>query len=57
MKNLRKARILSGFLKSKIPINFDVLKHRELTFSDEFDKEKLDAKKMAYQLLLGRKTS
>jgi len=54
---LKKSDDIIWYLKVKDSNKFDILKHRELTFSDEFDGEKLDTKKMAHELLLGRKTA
>lgn len=44
-EKLRKSDDINWYLKVKDSDKFDVLKKRELTFSDEFDGEKLDTKK------------
>ena len=55
MINLRRTRILSGILKLRIPINLIFLKAGNLTFSDEFDGEKLDTKKWLTNYYWGEK--
>jgi hypothetical protein len=42
---LKKSEDIIWYLKVKDSNKFDVLKHRELTFSEEFDSDKLDTKK------------
>ena len=41
---LKKSEDIIWYFKVKDSNKFDILKHRELTFSDEFDKDKLDPK-------------
>ena len=57
MTNLRKSDDIIWYFKVKDSNKFDILKNRELTFSDEFDRENLDTQKMAYKLLLGREVT
>ena len=54
-EKLKKSEDIIWFFKVKDSNKFDVLKHRELTFSDEFDKEKLDAKKWLTNYYWGEK--
>jgi hypothetical protein len=43
-EKLKKSEDIIWYFKVKDSNKFDILKHRELTFSDEFDKDKLDPK-------------
>ena len=52
---LKKSEDIIWYFKVKDSNKFDVLKHRELTFSDEFDKEKLDTKKWLTNYYWGEK--
>jgi Glycosyl hydrolases family 16 len=54
-EKLKKNEDIVWYFKVKDSNKFDVLKHRELTFSDEFDKEKLDAKKWLTNYYWGEK--
>ena len=51
-EKLKKESDILWYFKIKDSNKFDILKNRELTFSDEFEGEKLDTK-VAYKLLLG----
>jgi hypothetical protein len=51
----KKSEDIIWYFKVKDSNKFDVLKHRELTFSDEFDTEKLDAKKWLTNYYWGEK--
>ena len=44
-EKLKKSEDIIWYFKVKDSDKFDILKHRELTFSDEFDGEKLETKK------------
>jgi hypothetical protein len=52
---LKKSEDIIWYFKVKDSNKFDVLKHRELTFSDEFDAEKLDTKKWLTNYYWGEK--
>jgi len=52
---LKKSDDIIWYLKVKDSNKFDILKHRELTFSDEFDGEKLDTKKWLTNYYWGEK--
>ncbi len=52
---LKKDPDIIWYFKVKDSNKFDVLKHRELTFSDEFDNEKLDTKKWLTNFYWGDK--
>jgi hypothetical protein len=52
---LKKEADIIWYFKVKDSNKFDVLKHRELTFSDEFDKDKLDDKKWLTNYYWGEK--
>jgi hypothetical protein len=52
---LKKNADIIWYFKIKDSNKFDVLKHRELTFSDEFDNEKLDTKKWLTNYYWGEK--
>jgi hypothetical protein len=52
---LKKSADIIWYFKVKDSNKFDILKHRELTFSDEFDKDKLDAKKWLTNYYWGEK--
>jgi hypothetical protein len=52
---LKKDPDILWYFKVKDSNKFDVLKHRELTFGDEFDTEKLDAKKWLTNYYYGDK--
>jgi hypothetical protein len=52
---LRKSDDIIWYLKVKDSNKFDILKHRELTFCDEFDGEKLDTKKWLTNYFWGEK--
>ena len=54
-EKLKKSEDIVWYFKVKDSNKFDVLKHRELTFSDEFEKEKLDAKKWLTNYYWGEK--
>ena len=54
-EKLKKSEDIVWYFKVKDSNKFDVLKHRELTFSDEFDKEKLDTKKWLTNYYWGEK--
>jgi hypothetical protein len=54
-KKLKKNSDIIWYFKIKDSNKFDVLKHRELTFSDEFDGEKLDTKKWLTNYYWGEK--
>ncbi len=43
-KKLKKNKDIIWYFKVKDSDKFDILKRRELTFSDEFDGEKLDTR-------------
>ena len=52
---LKKSEDIIWYFKVKDSNKFDVLKHRELTFNDEFDGEKLDTKKWLTNYYWGEK--
>jgi hypothetical protein len=52
---LRKSQDIIWYFKIKDSDKFDILKRRELTFSDEFDGEKLDTKKWLTNYYWGEK--
>jgi Glycosyl hydrolases family 16 len=52
---LKKNVDIIWYFKVKDSDKFDILKHRELTFSDEFDGEKLDTKKWLTNYFWGEK--
>jgi hypothetical protein len=52
---LKKSEDIIWYFKVKDSNKFDILKHRELTFSDEFDGEKLDTKKWLTNYYWGEK--
>jgi hypothetical protein len=52
---LKKNKDIIWYFKVKDSDKFDILKHRELTFSDEFDSEKLDTKKWLTNYYWGEK--
>jgi hypothetical protein len=52
---LKKEEDILWYFKVKDSNKFDVLKHRELTFSDEFDGDKLDTKKWLTNYFWGEK--
>ncbi len=52
---LKKSEDIIWYFKVKDSNKFDILKHRELTFSDEFDTEKLDTKKWLTNYYWGEK--
>jgi hypothetical protein len=52
---LKKSEDIIWYFKVKDSNKFDILKHRELTFSDEFETEKLDAKKWLTNYYWGEK--
>ena len=52
---LKKSDDIIWYFKVKDSNKFDILKHRELTFSDEFDKDKLDTKKWLTNYYWGEK--
>jgi hypothetical protein len=52
---LKKESDIIWYFKVKDSNKFDVLKHRELTFSDEFEGEKLDTKKWLTNYFWGEK--
>jgi hypothetical protein len=52
---LKKEPDIIWYFKVKDSNKFDVLKHRELTFSDEFDGDKLDTKKWLTNYFWGEK--
>jgi hypothetical protein len=52
---LRKSQDIIWYFKIKDSDKFDILKRRELTFSDEFDDEKLDTKKWLTNYFWGEK--
>ena len=52
---LKKSEDIVWYFKVKDSNKFDILKHRQLTFSDEFDKEKLDTKKWLTNYYWGEK--
>jgi hypothetical protein len=53
--SLKKNSDILWYYKIKDSNKFDILKHRELTFSDEFDSEKLDTKKWLTNYYWGEK--
>jgi hypothetical protein len=53
--SLKKNPDIIWYFKVKDSNKFDILKHRELTFSDEFDNEKLDTKKWLTNYYWGEK--
>ncbi|MBK7625867.1 MAG: glycoside hydrolase family 16 protein [Bacteroidales bacterium] len=52
---LKKSEDIIWYFKVKDSNKFDILKHRELTFSDEFDTDKLDTKKWLTNYYWGEK--
>jgi hypothetical protein len=52
---LKKSADIIWYLKVKDSNKFDILKQRELTFSDEFDSDKLDSKKWLTNYYWGEK--
>ena len=52
---LKKNEDIIWYFKVKDSNKFDILKHRELTFSDEFDSDKLDTKKWLTNYYWGEK--
>ena len=52
---LKKNEDITWYFKVKDSNKFDILKHRELTFSDEFDGDKLDTKKWLTNYYWGEK--
>jgi len=52
---LKKNEDIIWYFRVKDSNKFDILKHRELTFSDEFDNEKLDTKKWLTNYYWGEK--
>jgi hypothetical protein len=54
-EKLKKSEDIIWYFKVKDSDKFDILKHRELTFSDEFDGEKLDTKKWLTNYYWGEK--
>jgi hypothetical protein len=54
-EKLKKSEDIIWYFKVKDSNKFDVLKHRELTFSDEFDKQNLDSKKWLTNYFWGEK--
>ena len=54
-EKLKKNEDIIWYFKVKDSDKFDILKHREITFSDEFDKEKLDTKKWLTNYYWGEK--
>jgi hypothetical protein len=54
-EKLGKSTDIVWYFKVKDSNKFDILKHRELTFSDEFDSEKLDTKKWLTNYYWGEK--
>lgn len=52
---LKKNEDIIWYFKVKDSNKFDILKHRELTFSDEFDEDKLDTKKWLTNYYWGEK--
>jgi hypothetical protein len=54
-EKLKKNKDIIWYFKIKDSDKFDILKHRELTFSDEFDGEKLDTKKWLTNYYWGEK--
>jgi beta-glucanase (GH16 family) len=52
---LKKSEDIIWYFKVKDSNKFDILKHRELTFSDEFDADKLDTKKWLTNYYWGEK--
>jgi hypothetical protein len=52
---LKKSEDIIWYFKVKDSNKFDVLKHRELTFSDEFETDKLDSKKWLTNYYWGEK--
>jgi hypothetical protein len=53
--NLKKSADIIWYFKVKDSNKFDVLKHRELLFSEEFDSDKLDTKKWLTNYFWGEK--
>jgi len=53
--SLKKSEDIIWYLKVKDSNKFDVIKHRELTFSEEFEGEKLDSKKWLTNYYWGEK--
>jgi hypothetical protein len=54
-ERLKKNEDIIWYFKIRDSDKFDILKHRELTFSDEFDSEKLDTKKWLTNYYWGEK--
>ncbi len=54
-EKLRKDADIIWYLKTKDSNKFDILKHRELTFSDEFDSDRLEPKKWITNYYWGEK--
>jgi hypothetical protein len=54
-EKLKKSEDIVWYFKVKDSNKFDILKHRELTFNDEFDGEKLDTKKWLTNYFWGEK--
>ena len=54
-EKLKKSEDIIWYFKIKDSDKFDVLKHRDLTFSDEFDSDKLDTKKWLTNYYWGEK--
>jgi len=54
-EKLKKSEDIIWYFKVKDSNKFDILKHRELTFSDEFDNDKLDSKKWLTNYYWGEK--
>ena len=54
-EKLKKDADIIWYFKVKDSNKFDILKHRELIFSDEFDSDKLDAKKWITNYYWGEK--
>jgi hypothetical protein len=52
---LKKSEDIIWYFKVKDSNKFDILKHRELTFGDEFDSDKLDTKKWLTNYFWGEK--
>ena len=52
---LKKSEDIIWYFKVKDSNKFDILKNRELTFSDEFDGDKLDTKKWLTNYYWGEK--
>lgn len=54
-EKLKKNEDITWFFRVKESDKFNILKHRELTFSDEFDSDKLDSKKWITNYYWGEK--